>query len=443
MARMHRRDFLKTGAAMGFAGWLSAHAYPWGTPRRVEDKLNLAFVGVGGQGGSNMRGLARMANVYALCDIDGKSLDRAAETHPQAKVYRDFRKMLEEEKNIDAVVVSTPDHTHAVASVMAMRMGKHVYCEKPLTHSIHEARVMRELAAEKKLITSMGNQGTASGGFRTAVEVLQSKAIGDVTEIHVWTNRPDRYWKQGFDRPKETPPCPDHVEWDLWLGPAPTRPYHSMYHPFAWRGWCDFGTGALGDMACHTANLAFMACRLGDPKSVSAQTGPFNGDSFPIWSIITYQFPERGGLPPVKLIWYDGMKDGKRNLPPEELIPGFKLADSGSLFIGTKGKLFSPDDYGSSFKLLPEEDFKDYQAPEPTLPRSPGHHREWLNGIQENKQPMANFDYAGRLTEFVLLGNVAVRLQKEIVWEGPSMRVVNQPDAEPLIKRTYRSGWTL
>ncbi len=442
MSFMNRRDLLKAGLALGFTGLLDGHAYSWSDDQKTSDKLNLAFIGVGGRGDGNLNGL-RSENVYALCDIDGRNLEGAAKNFPKAKLYRDFRKLLETEKNIDAVVVSTPDHTHAPASVMAMRMGKHVYCEKPLTHSIYEARIMREVAKQNKLITSMGNQGTASPGFRTAVEVLQSKAIGDVTEIHVWTNRPDRYWKQGFDRPKDSPPCPEHVEWDLWLGPAPHRPYHSMYHPFAWRGWCDFGTGALGDMACHTANLACMACRLTQPQKVTAETAPFNGESYPIWSRITYQFPARGDLPPVQLIWYDGMKDGKRHLPPQELVPGFKLADSGSLFIGTKGKLFSPDDYGASFKLLPEADFKDFQLPSPILARSPGHHKEWLQGIRENKQPLANFEYASQLTEFVLLGNVAVRLQKEVEWDANAMKVTNHPEAATLIQRAYRSGWSL
>jgi hypothetical protein len=303
---------------------------------------------------------------------------------------------------------------------------------------------LRLIAAEKKVITAMGNQGTALDGLRTAVEVIRSGAIGPVSEVHVWTNRPGRYWKQGLDRPTSRPTCPEHIHWDLWLGPAAEQPYHPFYHPFAWRGWCEFGTGALGDMACHTANMMYMALDLGFPTSAVAETAPFNGHSYPLWSTITFTFPARGEQPPVKVIWYDGEKEGRRNLPPEELLPGVKLADSGSLLLGKKGMLYSPNDYGASFKLLPEKDFADFKLPEPVLPRVGGrHHQEFITAVKQNRQPLGSFDYAGRLTEFVLVGNLAVRLGKRIDWDGEAMVARGCPEAETLIKRPYRSGWTL
>lgn len=439
MPRVTRRRFLQTSAAVGVGFWVGGAA----AQESASDKLNIALIGVGGQGRSQY-GAFKGQNLVALCDVDLARAEYAIKETPKAAVFQDYRRMFDQlGKSIDAVAVSTPDHSHAPASLMAMKLGKHVYCEKPLTHSIYEARQMRETAAKMKVITSMGNQGTAQPGLRTAVEVIQSGAIGDVTEAHVWTNRPGNYWKQGYDRPKDRPVCPASVDWDLWLGPAPARPYHSLYHPFAWRGWCDFGTGALGDMACHTANMPFMALKLEHPVKVSAVSSGCNGESYPLWSTITFEFPKRGDLPPVKLIWYDGMKDGKRNLPPESVTEGKQLADSGSFLIGSKGKLFSPDDYGATFRLFPEKDFADYAPPKPTLPRSPGHHKEWLDGIRSKKPPMANFDYAGRLTEFVLVGNLAVRLAKPIEWDGYAMKAANAPEAEPLVRRTYREGWSL
>ena len=262
---------------------------------------------------------------------------------------------------IDAVVVSTPDHTHAAAAVMAMRLGKPVYCQKPLAHSPYEARLMRETAAERKVATQMGNQGTSHPGFRSGIELIRSGVVGPVREVHVWTNRPFKYWKQAPDivaRPKEVP-VPPHVAWDLFLGPAPERPYNPVYHPHDWRGWWDFGTGALGDMGCHTANLPFMALKLGLPTRVSAESGEVNPETYPAWATITYEFPARGDLPPVKLTWYEGARDGKRHLPPSELFQGKTPSDSGSLLVGEKGSIFSPSDYGSEQVVLgadrPEE----------------------------------------------------------------------------------------
>ncbi|HMP60514.1 MAG TPA: Gfo/Idh/MocA family oxidoreductase, partial [Gemmatales bacterium] len=435
MPRPNRRDFLRQ-ATLGSAGAaLAASSLPSLASGSRADPLNVAFVGVGNRGGGNIDGFPN-ENHVAYCDIDARYLDAAVANlvekrgKPKPNTYADFREMLDKEKSLDVVVVSTPDHTHAVAAMMALKLGKHVYCEKPLTHSIYEARKLREVAAEKKLVTSMGNQGTAVDGFRTAVEVLRSGAIGAVTEAHVWTNRPGRYWRQGLDRPTSQPECPPHVNWDLWLGPAPERAYHPYYHPFAWRGWVDFGTGALGDMACHTANMMFMGLDLGYPTAVQAESAPCNGDSFPLWSIITYEFPARGDRPAMKVIWYDGEKDGKRNLPPEGLLPGVKMSDSGTLIVGSKGMLFAPNDYGAGFKLLPEEDFADYQPPAPKLPRVGGaHHQEFINAIKNGGQPLASFDYAGKLTEFVLVGNLAVLTGQKIDWDGETMTARNCPEA--------------
>jgi predicted dehydrogenase len=453
LPRTDRRDFLKATAAAGLGFWVTG-VQGFDEKKSPNEKLNVAFVGAGGKGGSNIGGF-KSQTVYALCDIDDKTLQKAGETHKEAKKYHDFREMLDkEQKNIDVVVVSTPDHTHAVAAAMALRLGKHVYCEKPLTHSMHEARVLRELAVEKKVATSMGNQGTALPGLRKAVETIQSGAIGPVRECHVWTNRP--VWPQGQGRPTEEQEVPEHIKWDLWIGPAPMRPFHhgsgkgrrGTYHDFNWRGWWDFGTGALGDMGCHTANMAFMALKLGHPTAVEAQFAPHNGETYPAWSIVKYEFPERDGMPPLKLTWYDGTKDGKRNLPSSELFFGHmgkeeKLATSGSLFIGDKGMLFSPDDYGAEFRLWPAKDFKDYQFPSEKLPRSPGHYTEFINACKGGPVNMANFNYAGMLTEFILLGNLAIRAAKRLEWDGSHLKATNAPEMEQWIKREFRKGWTL
>ena len=353
-------------AARGWAGGVGPN-----------ETLNIACIGVGGKGKSDTDQAARHGRIVAVCDIDQKRLDAMAAKHKEAKKYNDFRELLHElDSKIDAVVVSTPDHTHAPAAVTAMRLGKHVYCQKPLAHSVWEARLMRETARQKGVCTQMGNQGTADPGFRRGAELVRSGAIGEVQEVHVWTNRPFKYWKQAPDivaRPKERCRCPKHVHWDLFLGPAPERPYNPVYHPHNWRGWWDFGTGSLGDMACHTANLAFMALQLGLPVRVSAKSGEINPETYPAWATITYEFPARGSLPPVKLTWYEGAKDGKRNLPPRRLFPeGFQPSDSGSLLIGSKWRMYSPNDYGADQMLWPEGEYNDLKVPEPTLPRIEG-----------------------------------------------------------------------
>jgi predicted dehydrogenase len=455
--RPTRRGFLGQTATIATGFWIGAASTVRAT-RSANEKLNIAFIGAGGRANDNVRyfnGLGE--NIVAFCDVDDNRAAKNYKLYPNAPHFRDFRKMLEM-KGIDAVVVSTPDHMHAPASVTAMRLGKHVYCEKPLTHSVYEARLMRETAEKGKLATQMGNNGTGVPGFRQGVEIIRSGVIGPVHTVHVWTDRPGKYWKQGLDTPTALETPPSTLDWDLWLGPAAVRPYHKVYVPHDWRGWFDFGCGSLGDMGCHTANLPYMGLKLGIPTSVVAETSEPKKDCFPAWAIITFEFPARGELPPVKLIWYDG---GKK--PPEDIMsggktakksekpagkPGSNLAQAGCLLIGTKGMLFSPDDYGARQKLLPEEDFADFRPPEPTLPRVSAsfmlwHHKEWVDACKGGSPTLSNFDYASRLTESVLLGNVAVRTGRKITWDVASMRAVGCPEADLFVKPEFRRGWEL
>lgn len=459
--RQNRREFLKQTTAVGIGAW-AAGGIALAESKSANEQLNIACIGVGGKGSSDTDHAAMFGNIVALCDIDdnflGAKATKLSGKFKDVKKYNDFREMLEEmEKSIDAVTVSTPDHTHAPASLMAMRMGKHVYCQKPLTHTVQEARVMRETAAKYKVATQMGNQGTSDNGLREAVEVIRSGAIGPVREVHVWTNRP--VWPQAptvIARPEPEEP-PPHVHWNLWLGAAPKRPYngkvaankHPTYHDFNWRGWWDFGTGALGDMACHTANMAFMALKLGYPTSVVSENGELNPETYPAWAKITFEFPSRDEMPPVKLVWYEGKREGQKVLPSNEILQGQKPPDSGLLLVGDKGTLYSPNDYGAAYKLLPEKNFEGYKPPEKVLPRNSGgsidenQKKEWIAACKGGPAPLANFDYAAMLTETILLGNVAMRVGKKLDWDGPNLKVTNAPEAEQYIKKQYRKGWTI
>ena len=450
--RTNRRSFLKETALAGVGFW-AAGGVTLAQGRAANDKLNFACVGVGGKGSSDTDQAGQFGNIVALCDIDDNHLNAKAGKFPKAQKYNDFRRMLQEmEKEIDAVVVSTPDHTHAPASMMALKLKKHVYCQKPLTHTVFEARQMRETAAKLGLCTQMGNQGTAGTSLREGAEIVQAGLLGKVTEVYVWTNRP--IWPQSPGikaRPKDPMPVPETLDWDLWLGPAPERPYHKVYHPFAWRGWWDFGTGALGDMACHTANLPFMALKLGYPSSVTAQCEPINPETYPGWAQITFEFPARGDMVPVKFVWHEGKKDGKLVHPPEEVLKkvlkeGEKLSGSGSIMVGDKGIAYSPDDYGGSVRWFPEKP----KAPTPTLPRNGGGDggmkREWVEAIKANKPQiaMSNFDYAAMLTETILLGNVAMHAAgKKLEWDGPNLKFTNAADVNKFLHFEYRKGWTL
>jgi predicted dehydrogenase len=436
----NRRDFFKASAAFGAGLWVvGSRAGLRGDT--LNDRVNVAIIGVGGRGNAHVEGMPKAGGtIVALCDVDERQMRSARERHPDAKAYRDFRKMLDEiHKDIDAVAVATADHTHAVASVAAMKLGKHCYCEKPLTHNIHEARTLARVAGENRVASQMGNQGHSNDGARVTVESIRAGVIGPVKEVHAWTNRP--IWPQGIEQRPEPQPVPSEVDWEAWLGPAQERPYSPAYHPFKWRGWWAFGTGALGDMACHILDVPYWALELRDPATIEMiDNSGANAETGPNWSITEYHFPPRNGLAACKLTWYEG---GKK--PPEELFEGVKVPDGGSLLIGEKGKAFIGDDYGSKFKLLPEKDFEGFTPPTPTLVRSPGHHKDFIEACRDpiGRPACSNFDYAGGLTETVLLGVLAQRVGKKIEWDSAGMRAINCSEADAIIKPEYRKGWSL
>jgi predicted dehydrogenase len=478
---MNRRRFLQATAAAG-AGYFFTASAPSAARAAAgpNGKLYFASIGVGGKGSSDSSQAGKFGEMVALCDIDDNTLGRKAKEFPSARKFSDFRKMLDEmAKQIDAVTVSTPDHTHAPASIMAMKLRKHVYCQKPLTHTVFEARQMREVAKEMGVATQMGNQGSAESGLRRAVELVQAGVIGPVREAHVWTNRP--IWPQAprfMQRPPEAP-LPAHVHWDEFIGPAPLRPYATyqdtvkdrktgkervetkgMYHPFAWRGWWDFGTGALGDMACHTANMAFRALKLTYPSSIAADATDVNPETYPSSAKITFQFPARDDMPPVTFTWYEGKRDGKKLLPPAELVQKAvsvdtnprhkgKIVDSGSILVGDKGILYSPDDYGAEFFLYPAQDYEGVNKTKPEkLPingkRDSGMKAEWVEAIKGGPAAYSNFDFAALLTETILLGNIAIRLSGEkLDWDGPALKFTNSAKANGYLHYEYRKGWTL
>ncbi|MEX0936636.1 MAG: Gfo/Idh/MocA family oxidoreductase [Pirellulales bacterium] len=436
-----RRQFIKSSAAAGAGFWVAGrlHAQESDSPN---ERIRFASIGVEGKGSSDSADAASNGDMVAICDVDEVKLGSAARKYPNAKRYTDFRKMLEEMGDqIDAVTVSTPDHTHAPAAVMAMNLGMHCFCQKPLTHSIWEARQMAKVAKEKNVATQMGNQGTAGPGLRQAAATIRKGTLGTVSEVHVWTNRP--IWPQGGEQP-EPKDIPGNLDWDLWLGPAKVRAYADGYHPFAWRGFWDFGTGALGDMACHTANMAFAALDLRNPVSVQAETDGHNGYSYPKWSIITFEFAANDWRPGLKMVWYDG---GKR--PDRELLDGRNATGSGSIVIGDKGKLYSPDDYGERYQLL-----GDIEQPEVEFERAPrgrsAHFAEWVRAIKGGKPAMSNFpDYSGALTETVLLGNLAVWAtgdsgeSDKIEWDAENLKAKNMPELDAIIRPEYREGYSL
>ena len=439
--KLNRREFLGAAATTG-----AALAFPLVIPSRAfgaNERLNVADIGAGGKGEADVAGAAGAgANMVALCDVDEKFAANTFKRHPDAKRYTDYRRMLEAEaKNIDAVTVSAPDHHHAPAALMAMRMGKHVYCQKPLTHTVHEARLLRQVAAEKKVATQMGNQGHAHPDTRRLVELIRHGVLGEVREAHIWTDRP--IWPQGIERPKDTPPVPPHLNWDLWLGPAPQRPYHPAYVPFKWRGFWDFGTGALGDMACHCMDLFFFAFEPAAPKTVTALSSGVNAETAPVSSVIQYDFPSKGGQPAIQMTWYDG---GAK--PPRGLIKGRRLEPNGCVLVGSKDTLYVPMYWGAGEFLsgAKMDDFKDVPQ---SVPRAPGefekgHYLEWVNACKGGKdKPMSNFDYSGPMTEAVLLGNVALRAGGRIEWDAENLRVTNNDAANRFVRKEYRKGWEL
>jgi predicted dehydrogenase len=440
----NRRQFLytSTAAASGLmltwtSGWGAPASRP--RPRRISpgEKLNLAAIGAGGQAATDINGVAT-ENIVALCDVDRKRLEERGAKFPKARLFSDYRKMLEEMPEIDAVTVSTPDHHHAFASIMAMKLGKHVYCQKPLAHSVWEARQMLEVARATKVVTQMGNQGHSYDSTRELVELVQAGALGDVREVHVWTDRP--IWPQGMERPTGGGgKPPETLDWDKWLGPAPWRPFHDDYLPFKWRGWWDYGTGAPGDMGCHNSDAAFWALKLAAPLTVEAESSGVNRETAPKWSIVRSQFGKRGKLPPVQITWYDGGK-----LPEASLVGGEALPKNGTIMVGSKGTIVFRDWNPNGFRVLPEAQFKDAPRPKPSIARANNNpYQEWIAACKGGPPCLSNFEYAVPLTEFVLLGNVALRVGKKIEWDPKRLRAKNCPEADQYIRREYRKGWEL
>lgn len=432
-----RRQFLKSSAAGALAAgaWMSIEGSRLPGAESPGERLNIAAVGCTGRAGANIAEVASQ-NIVAICDVDFNLLDQAAERYGAARKYRDFRVMLEKEADkIDAVLVGTPDHTHAPAAAMALRLKKHVYCEKPLTHTVLEARTLAELAAKNQLVTQMGTQIHAGDNYRQVVELIRAGAIGPVRNVHVWVNV--NYSGARFTTDT---PAPANLDWDLWLGPAPARPYSEGVHPFHWRRFWDYGTGGLGDFGCHYMDLVHWALDLRAPTAVETKGPPVDPVSTPPWVIAAYEYPARGEQPPVSLTWYDG---GKR----PDILAELKDAEgkpldwqSGQLFIGDHGMLIS--DYGRHM-LLPADKFADYKRPEPTIPRSIGHHAEWIQAIKTSGPTTCNFDYSGALTEAVLLGVASYRSGRRIEWDAANLKVVNAPEAQAYIHTEYRQGWTL
>ncbi len=442
--RISRRRFLAqtaaTTAALGFPAIVRSQS--------AGQKLRIAIIGCGGRGGSNMAEMLG-ENIVALCDVNAKNLAAAAAKAPGARQFRDFRKMYDELKDgdFDAVVVSTTEHTHAFATLPALRRKKHVYCEKPLTRDVHEARIVTEAAKQAGVATQMGTQIHASANYRRVVELIQAGAIGPVREAHVWVNRTwgwqspadaEKYKDRAStqERPKVEEPVPPELDWDLWIGPAPWRPFHSVYVPGnKWYRWWDFGNGTMSDLGSHWNDLPFWALRLDAPLAIEASGPPPHPEIAPASMTATYSYGARGDMPPVKLTWYQGVPK-----PPQWMDKTIPPWDSGVLFIGDKGMLLS--DYGKHL-LLPEDRFKDFVRPAETIPASLGHHKEWLHACRTGAPTTCHFGYSGRLTEANHLGNVAYRAGKKIEWDTKTMRIPNAPDAERFLRREYRKGWTL
>lgn len=458
--RRTRRTFLKEAAAVG-AGLYVAGGIRAADTTSANEVIRFACIGIGGKGDSDSSDAKRFGDVVAICDIDDQRLGTAKEKKfPNAQTFFDYRELFDKVgKEIDAVTVSTPDHNHAMASILAMKLGKACFCQKPLTHSVAEARMMAEVAREMKVATQMGNQGTANDSLRRAAAVIKSGALGTIKEVHVWTNRP--VWPQGGPRPAAVS-VPAHVHWEQWIGPAPFRDYAPGYHPFSWRGWWDFGTGALGDMACHTFNMPYMALDLKDPSSISAEHSGHNGDGYPSWSIIKFDFPATDARPAIPVTWYDG---GKK--PPIEILGGkpiyggkgarkrkdkdededvAALPGSGALIVGEKDILHAQGDYCGGFNLL-----SGAEPPEVEYVKSPGHFEEYANAIKGGAAAVSNFaDYAGGLTETILLGNLAVWCGKSpssdgkiVEWDAKNLKATNAPELDAIIRPPYREGWKL
>ncbi|MFO0951450.1 MAG: Gfo/Idh/MocA family oxidoreductase [Isosphaeraceae bacterium] len=450
-----RRTFLRASAGAAALGlnFLVVPRHVLGGPGYVapSDRVNFAGIGAGGMGGGDIATVSRLGgNVVALCDVDEARAAGSFRAFPKARKYRDFREMLDREaKNIDAVTVGTPDHVHGVAAMAAVKAGKHVYCQKPLTHTLHECRALTEAAHAAGVATQMGNQGHASEGSRLTNEWIQAGVIGEVREVHVWSDRAGKLWKQGIGRPAEAPPVPSTLDWNLWLGPVRERPYNPVYAPVGWRGWWDFGTGALGDMGCHIIDHPVWALKLGAPSHVEARTtldgsaladGSPNTETYPVAAVIYFDFPARGELPPVRMTWYDG---GLMPATPPGMPAGRSLPDNGVLYVGSKGFMYHSS-HGGMPELLPGELHDEAKKVSKSIARSPGHYEEWVNACRGGPRPVSNFDYSGPLTETILLGVLALRAPgRRLEWDSAALRFRNDARLSEHVHIEYRKGWTL
>lgn len=472
--KFNRRDFIK-GSSLAAAGFIIVPRYVLGGNGFISpsDKLNIAAVGAGGRGAGVINEMYKegLNNIVALCDVDDRQSANTYNKHPNAPKYKDFRMMLDKQKDIDAVTVAIPDHSHAVVALSAMASGKHVYVEKPLAHDVYEVRMMTEMARKNKLATQMGNQGASGAGTWQTVKWIESGVIGEITNVHCWTNRP--IWPQGIPTPTEKHPIPAELDWNLWLGPSKMRDYNSGYLPFKWRGWWDFGTGALGDMACHIVDVVVRSIKLGHPDSVEASVteqyvADFKeaifDDSCPMACKVVFHFPDRGtGLPPVKLTWYDGgiLPDRPAELGPDDPLGSW---DGGVIFEGTKGKIMT-ECYGNNPVLLPKSLMEENAAPSDETPVKDGHYQSWVNACKGGEPAVSNFDISGPLSEIILMGNLAIRSfgirelkpgrkygdwapfnypgRKQLMWDGANMKITNFDEANQFVKREYREGWNL
>jgi len=452
---INRRQFMTYAAAAGAATIVPRHVL--GGPRHIppSETIQVAGIGIGGVGHGQIQSIGKQpgTNIAVLCDVDDNYAAHTYKIYPQARRYRDYREMLDTEGDkIDAVYCGTPDHTHAVIVLPALQKGKHVLCVKPLTRTIHEERVLARAAKKAGVMTQVTASANTSDGACRLCEMIWDGAIGDVREAHVWSNRP--LWPQGMLRPPGRDPIPNTLDWDLWIGPAPMRPFvarwpddhltlrqvkaskrpqPAVYHPWNFRGWWDFGTGALGDMGCHHYNHVFKALKLRYPTSVSASASMVYDETAPLASIVTYEFPAREGMPPLRLVWYDG---GLKPPRPAGLEPGRELPDSGNMYVGDKGVILDN-------RIIPEEKMKAYKTPPKTLERRSGTWAEWIEAIRTGKRAGCDFEWAAVLTEAVLLGNIAIRADRRLDWDAKAMRFTNHRASNKYVKEAYRDGWTL